>query len=76
MIIEELDELLEMGFRGREASQVEEMVDVLNRIEDETDELGIDITRQPVCPGRRHEPRVSHDVVQVDPMDRRSRRLC
>lgn len=45
-IIEELDELLEMGFRGREASQVEEMVDVLNSIEDETDELGIDITRR------------------------------
>jgi len=45
-IIEELDELLEMGFRGREATQVEAMVDELNRIEDETDELGIDITRR------------------------------
>ena len=45
-IIEELDELLEMGFRGREASQVETMVDELNRIEDETDELGIDLTRR------------------------------
>ena len=45
-IIEELDELLEMGFRGREASQVEDMVDELNAIEDETDELGIDLTRR------------------------------
>lgn len=45
-IIEELDELLEMGFRGREATQVETMVDELNQIEDETDELGIDLTRR------------------------------
>ncbi len=45
-IIEELDELLAMGFRGREATQVEAMVDELNRIEDETDELGIDLTRR------------------------------
>ncbi len=45
-IIEELDELLATGFRGREANQVEEMVDELNRIEDETDELGIDLTRR------------------------------
>ena len=45
-IIEELDELLEMGFRGREATQVETMVDELNRVEDETDELGVDLTRR------------------------------
>ena len=45
-IIEELDELLEMGFRGREATQVEEMVNELNLIEDETDELGIELTRR------------------------------
>ncbi len=44
-IIEELDELLEMGFRGREANQVEEMVAKLNVIEDETDELGMQLTR-------------------------------
>lgn len=36
-VIEELDELLEMGFRGNEARQVEEMADKLNRIEDEAD---------------------------------------
>lgn len=45
-IIEELDELLEMGFRGREAAQVEMMVDELNRVEDETDELGMDVTHR------------------------------
>lgn len=45
-IIEELDELLAMGFRGREASRVEEMVDQLNKLEDETDELGLELTRQ------------------------------
>ena len=44
-IIAELDELLEMGFRGREANQVEEMVAELNVIEDETDELGMQLTR-------------------------------
>lgn len=44
-IIGELDELVEMGFRGREATKVEEMLDELNQIEDETDELGINLTR-------------------------------
>jgi len=45
-IIEELDELLAMGFRGREASKVEEMVGELNRLEDETDDLGIELSRR------------------------------
>jgi predicted phosphate transport protein (TIGR00153 family) len=44
-IIEELDELVELGFRGREASQVEVMVADLNLIEDETDEMGMQLTR-------------------------------
>ena len=44
-IIEELDELVEMGFKGREASQVEEMVTDLNKIEDETDEMGMQLAR-------------------------------
>jgi len=44
-IIEELDELLEMGFRGREANQVGDMVEELNAIEDETDELGMALTK-------------------------------
>ncbi len=44
-IIEELDELLAMGFRGREAARVEEMVEQLNLIEDDTDELGIELAR-------------------------------
>jgi hypothetical protein len=45
-IIEELDELLAMGFRGREASRVENMVEELNRLEDETDELGLELSRR------------------------------
>ena len=45
-IIEELDELLAMGFRGREASRVEEMVTSLNKLEDETDELGLELSRR------------------------------
>ncbi len=38
-IIDELDELVETGFRGREVARVEEMIDELSRIETDTDEL-------------------------------------
>ena len=41
----ELDELLAIGFRGREVDRVDEMLVELNRIEDETDELGIRLAR-------------------------------
>lgn len=44
-IIDELDELVETGFRGPEAAQVEEMVKELERIESETDTLGISLAR-------------------------------
>ncbi len=44
-IIEELDELLTTGFRGREADRVLAMVDELNRLEDESDEMGIALSR-------------------------------
>ncbi len=44
-VIEELDELLEMGFGGKERGSVLEMVSELGRIENETDELGIELTR-------------------------------
>ena len=44
-IIEELDELIEMGFRGKEAGKVEDMVTKLNQIEDETDEMGMNLAR-------------------------------
>lgn len=43
-IVEELDELIEMGFRGREASRVEELVTELNVLEDKTDDMGIALT--------------------------------
>ncbi|MES9856659.1 MAG: TIGR00153 family protein [Sedimenticola sp.] len=44
-IIEELDELIETGFRGREASRVSKMIEKLSKLEDETDEMGIALTR-------------------------------
>ncbi|MET0067292.1 MAG: TIGR00153 family protein [Candidatus Thiodiazotropha sp.] len=44
-IIEELDELLETGFRGNRASRVEEMVEALSIVEDETDEMGMTLAR-------------------------------
>ena len=44
-VIEQLDELLETGFSGREASHVESMISALNLSEDKTDELGIALTR-------------------------------
>lgn len=45
LVIEELDELVEMGFGGREAAQVGEMIDQLNQLESHTDELGMALTR-------------------------------
>lgn len=44
-VIEELDELLETGFRGHDARQVEEMVDTLNAIEDDADALELALAR-------------------------------
>jgi predicted phosphate transport protein (TIGR00153 family) len=44
-VIGELDELLAIGFRGREVDRVDEMLTELNKIEDETDELGIALAR-------------------------------
>ena len=45
-IVEEIDELVETGFRGREASQVETMIEKLNLAEDDTDQLGVELSRQ------------------------------
>ncbi len=44
-IIEQLDELIATGFRGRESDRVSEMVDELNRIETDTDIIASDLTR-------------------------------
>ena len=44
-IIEELDELLEMGFGGKESEAVLVMVTKLGELEDQTDEMGMNITR-------------------------------
>ncbi len=40
-----LDELLEMGFRGKQVDKVGEMVDTLSDIESETDDQGMELTR-------------------------------
>jgi predicted phosphate transport protein (TIGR00153 family) len=45
-IINELDELVETGFGGREVGRVEEMISELNRIESDTDSLAERVTRQ------------------------------
>jgi predicted phosphate transport protein (TIGR00153 family) len=45
-VIDELDELLETGFAGREAGRVESMIDELSRIESETDDLEEQLLRR------------------------------
>jgi predicted phosphate transport protein (TIGR00153 family) len=45
LVIDELDELLEMGFRGNQAKKVREMIDQLNLIEDDADELELELAR-------------------------------
>jgi predicted phosphate transport protein (TIGR00153 family) len=45
-IIEHLDELLEVGFRGRTAETVEALAEQLNTAEDETDKLERHLARQ------------------------------
>lgn len=42
-VINELDELLETGFRGKEVQVVEKMIKTLNQIESDTDEIQIKI---------------------------------
>ncbi|MCN4145264.1 MAG: TIGR00153 family protein [Thiohalomonas sp.] len=44
-IVERIDELIETGFRGREASDVETMIEELSNIEDETDQMGRDLVQ-------------------------------
>jgi len=41
--VNEIDELLEMGFKGRVLDVVEELVEELNRLEHQNDELQIDV---------------------------------
>jgi len=38
-IVNELDELVETGFRGRGVGRVEQMIDELNRLESDSDDL-------------------------------------
>jgi len=45
-VVDELDELVELGFQGREVGRVEEMISTLNQIESETDTLQDRCTRE------------------------------
>ena len=45
-VIASLDELLEIGFRGREADRVEHMIDELGALESETDRIEDELTRE------------------------------
>jgi hypothetical protein len=43
-VIGELDELVEMGFRGKQVDRVLEMIEELGKIETETDDMGMQLT--------------------------------
>lgn len=45
-LVAELDELLEIGFRGREVSKVEAMIRRVQEIESETDLMGMNLSQQ------------------------------
>lgn len=45
-VINQLDELLETGFKGRELDLVEEMIDKLDSIEDDTDAMQVSLRRE------------------------------
>ena len=55
-IIEQVDELVETGFKGREVKRVAGMIDELNQIEDETDTLGLDLTHSLFDQGENMNP--------------------
>lgn len=45
-VINELDELVEMGFKGRVVDRVEAMVGELGRVESDTDRMGLELTQK------------------------------
>jgi len=45
-VINELDELVELGFKGRAAERVEAMVGELGRVESDTDRMGVELTEK------------------------------
>ena len=46
LVINELDELVETGFKGREVGRVEEMIESLGRIETDTDAIAENLARR------------------------------
>ncbi len=55
-IVEELDQLLETGFRGREAARVQAMVVELGHMESDTDVMGMDLARALFAEEDNHKP--------------------
>ena len=55
-IIEELDDLLESGFRGRGAQGVQAMVVELGRMESDTDVMGMHLARVLFAEEDKHKP--------------------
>ena len=55
-IVEELDQLLETGFRGREAERVQAMVVELGHMESDTDVMGMDLARALFAEEDNHKP--------------------
>ena len=66
-VIEQVDELVETGFKGREVKRVAGMIDELSRTEDETDTLGLDLTHSLFDQGENMNPVAVimwHQVIQ------------
>ncbi|WP_300451309.1 TIGR00153 family protein [Accumulibacter sp.] len=55
-IIEQIDELLESGFRGRPAERVQAMVIELGHMESDTDVMGMDLARALFAEEDNHKP--------------------
>lgn len=55
-IIEQIDELLESGFRGRPAERVQAMVVELGHMESDTDVMGMDLARALFAEEDNHKP--------------------
>jgi len=55
-IVGELDELVSTGFGGRESEAVSAMVDELNKIETETDDMGMELTHRLFAEEDRMKP--------------------
>ncbi|MGV6988995.1 TIGR00153 family protein [Testudinibacter sp. P80/BLE/0925] len=56
LVIDEMDELLETGFKGREVNFVNKMINELDKIEDDTDSQQIQLRRQLLAIEDQYKP--------------------